>query len=235
MREFDDKTSWDGGRGEVLYTVSVVDAAGTHEKLKRALLTQLDRWNAIEIVRRAAEDAVVGANARVAWADHVLDKTVRAFANELLHDVGGDATKRGFSSYFSEPPNEVIRMGLEAEIDRCEEFDVVAEKVPLSKASEAKLDAVREAIKTGKVALARRRDAYNAQAQASLDIASWKESANATRVSVYVQLQAWALEHDDERAYADRFFPARSVAKRKGAKDDGEDTGGQKPPVNDPH
>lgn len=226
MREFDDKTSWEGGRGEVLYTGAVLEAAGAHDKLKRAITLQLERWNATEKERRAAEDGVVTANACVAWADHVLDKAVRAFANELLHDAGGDATKRAFTAYFPEAPNEVIRMGLEAEVERCERFGVVAEKVPLSKATAAKLATVNEAITAGKAALKRRRDAYNTQAQASLDVASWKESANATRVSVFVQLQAWALEHDEERVYADRFFPVRTAGRRKGAKDEGEGGGG---------
>lgn len=226
MREFDDKTSWEGGRSEVLYTFAVLEASGSHDKLKRALTLQLDRWNTIEKARRAAEDGVVTANACVAWADHILDATVRGFANEALHDAGGDATKRGFVAFFPEPPSEVIRMGLETEIDRCERFAVVAEKVPLSKAATAKLAAVTAAMDAGKTALARRRDAYNTQAQASLDIAGWKESANATRVSAFVQLQAWALEHEEERVYADRFFPARTAAnRRKGAKDEGDGGG----------
>lgn len=226
MREFDEKTGWEGGRAEVLYTFAVLEAAGSHDKLKRAITLQLDRWNTLEKARRAAEDGVVTANACVAWADHVLDNAVRGFANEVLHDVGGDATKRNFTAFFPEPPSEVIRMGLEAEVDRCERFAVVAEKVPLSKAATAKLAAVTAAMEAGKAALARRRDAYNAQAQASLDVASWKESANATRVSVFVQLQAWALEHEEERAYADRFFPVRTATRRKGAKDEGEGGGG---------
>lgn len=226
MREFDEKTSWEGGREEVLYTASVLDAAGAHDKLKRAVALQLERWNAVEKTRRAAEDGVVAANALVSWADHVLDNAVRAFANELLRDAGGDSSKRSFAAYFPEAPSEVVRMGLEAEVERCERFDAVAEKVPLSKTAGAKLAAVNAAITAGRAALTRRREAYTARAQASLDVASWKESANATRVSVFVQLQSWAVEHEEERAYADRFFPVRANARRKGAKEEDEGGGG---------
>jgi hypothetical protein len=231
MREFDDKTSWEGGRADVLYTVAVLEAADVHDKLKRAVALQLERWNTVEKTRRAADDAVVSANASVAWADHLLDGAVRAFANELLRDVGGDASRRSFAAFFPEAPNEIIRMGLEAEVERCERFAAVAAKVTLSKNAAAKLAAVNDAIALGRTALVRRRDAFTARAQAALDVASWKESSNATRNSVHVQLQTWAIEHEQERAYADRFFPTRTASRRKEAKGDNDARGGDPTPT----
>lgn len=222
MRQFDDKTSWEGARAEILYTVSVLGASKRHDKILHAVKVHLDRWGPLEAQRREADDAIVMANAAVAWADHDLDAAVRAFANEVLHESGHNTSHRTYVSFFPEPPNEIIRLGLESEIARCERFDVVASRIELSKASAAKLAAVNVAIEAGKVALKKRRDAFMAQAQCSLDITSWKEAANNARVSCHLQLQAWGLDNNDERAYAERFFPARSVS--KGSKgDDGGD------------
>lgn len=214
MREFDDKTTWEGGREDCVYTLAVTEAAGVHEKQRKAMSVHVEKWNVIEVARRASEDAISRANAGVSWADHVLDVAVRGLADEAQHE-GKDTGNSPFEKYFPEPPSEVIRMGLEAEIERCEAFEVVAKAIPQSKALAEKHEAVRKAMESGRTALKRRRDAYTASAQSSLEIAMWKEAANATRVSIFVQLQAWGLEHGMDRSYADRFFPVKSAGKSK--------------------
>lgn len=226
MRQFDSKTSWEGARAEILYTVSVLGASGRHGKLHQGMKGHLDKWGPLEVQRREAEDAIVMANALVAWCDHELDGAVRGFANEVLHAAGHDASHKLFASFFPEAPSEIIRMGLESEIERCERFDVVASRVELPKVCVTKLEAVRAAIVAGKAALKKRREAFQAQAMVSLDITSWKEAANNARVSCHLQLQAWGLENNEERGYADRFFPARTAS--KGAKAD--DGGGEGDP-----
>ena len=98
MRLIEEKTGWEAARAEVLFTDAVVDASGAHPKVLRVLRTQLERWAAIDAVRRAAEDGLVRANARVAWADRGLDRRVQAFANELLRDAPGETrTTRRFA------------------------------------------------------------------------------------------------------------------------------------------
>jgi hypothetical protein len=210
MRKISEKTSWAAARAEVVFTDAVLDASGEHPKLLRAMRAQVERWMVIDAARQAAEDGVVRAHARVAWQDLRLDRRVRAFANELLRDAGGRADDKTFRAYFPEAPNEVIRLGLENEIERCERFATVRGKVAVSKAAAAKLAAVEEAITDGKAALKARRDAFAARTGVSLDVAGWKEASNAARESVYVQLRAWALEHGEERGYAERFFPANN-------------------------
>ncbi len=217
MREFDDKTTWEGGRDDCVFLLAVLEAAGAHEKQRKAIAVHVERWNAIEVARRASEDGIARANAGVSWCDHLLDTTVRKLADESEHESRstGDGA---FARYFPEPPSEVIRMGLEAEIERCAEFEVVAKAIPQSKTLAEKHEAVRKAMEAGRGAIERRRAAYTASAQSSLDIAIWKEAANATRVSIFVQLQAWGLEHGMDRSYADRFFPAKSAGKSKAKK-----------------
>lgn len=222
MRQIEEKTGWESARSDVLFTESVLEASGDHPKLHSAMRRQVERWSVIDSERRAAEDAVVRANAGVSWQDLALDRRVRAFANELLRDVGGDAENKTFRAYFPEAPNEVIRLGLESEIERCERFGAVRQKVKLSKAAGERLAAVDEAIAAGKVALKTRRDAFAKRSGVSLDVASWKEATNAARESVYLQLRGWALEHGEERGYADRFFPAANARATKSGGGGGE-------------
>jgi hypothetical protein len=227
MRKIEEKTGWEAARGEVLFSVVVLDAAGEHPKQLRAMRSQVDRWSVIDVERRAAEDAIVSSHAGVAWRDRVLDRAVQGFANELLRDAGGNKDDKTFRAYFPEAPNEVIRLGLESEIERCEAFDTVRKKFPLSKSAAAKLAAVDEALDAGRVAIKARRDAFAQRMGVSLDIATWKDAANAARESVYVQLRAWGLEHGEERGYADRFFPVGgSRASRGGSDEEGEGGGG---------
>ncbi|MBI5517956.1 MAG: hypothetical protein HY909_29560 [Deltaproteobacteria bacterium] len=206
MREFNEGTGLERARGDTLYTVSVLEASGSHEKLLRSLKLHLERWTHVDAARRAAEDGIVRTNALVAWADHGLDAAVRGFANEVLRDVGGDKDHRTFKTLFPEAPNEVLKLGLESELEHAERLVSVAGKVDVSKTAGAKLAAVKSAMAAGRDALAQRRKAFLAQGQASLDAASWKEAANNARVSAYVQLQGWALANHEERSYADRFF-----------------------------
>jgi hypothetical protein len=220
MREFDEQTGWERARSEALFTVSVLEASGVHEKLLRAMKQHLDRWAQVETARRTADDGIVRSNARVAWADHGLDEALRAFANDLLRDVDGDKAHRTFAAFFPEAPGELLRLGLENELQACARLLGVAGKVTLSKSTAAKLTAVKAAVAAGKDALEQRRNAYLMQGQASLDVAGWKEATNHARVSVHVQLQAWALEHNMDRSYADRFFPARSAGGGRNRKGD---------------
>lgn len=229
MRTFTEHSSWEAVRADVAYTLSVLGAAGRHERLAKSVGQLFARWATVETARRSAEDGVAAAHARVAWCDFALDDAVRGFANELLRDAGGKTDAPLFRRYFPEAPSEVVKMGLEQEITRCEAFAVVAAKVKLSKTAAQRLDAVKSAMKDGGAALTARRAAFATQSQAWLDVATWKEDANAVRRSVRNQLEAWALAEGGPGDYAERFFPAAPAATKTRGKrtpDDGGAGGG---------
>ena len=117
------------------------------------------------------------------------------------------------------------------EIELCARFATVRQKVAISKTAAAKLTEVAAAITAGKAALEVRREAFAARSGVGLEVASWKDAANAARESIYVQIRAWELDHGEERGYADRFFPAGNsrgarVTRAKGSEDS---AGGGKP------
>jgi hypothetical protein len=219
---------FEAARDSAQYTASVLEASGAHEKQAKAINAQLMKWNAIELARRAAVDMVTKANARVAWCDYELDASVKRFANELLRDADGNRDETTFRTFFAEAPNEVIRLGLENELALCEAMIAKGAKVKVSKRASEALGSIKRAVAAGKKALDERKAAYAAQASVSLDMTAWKQATNAARVSVYVGLQAWAVEHGEDRSYAERFFPERAKRSAKGAgkEPDGVGSGG---------
>lgn len=218
MQKFNANTGLLAGRRSLLFTEAALAASGRHERAAKTLGQHLGRWSGVWEARRDAEDAITRGNARVAWCDFTLDRAVTSFANELLRDAGGKSSHKDFQAFFPEPPSEVIRLGLQAQIARCESLFVVASKRKLSARAAAALKSVRDAMTHGEQALATRREAYVRQAEAALDAQSWREGAEAARQGLYVQLQAWALENGENRSYADRFFPDGKARRASAAK-----------------
>lgn len=216
MRKIDAKTGLLAARRSVLFTVATLEASRRHERQAVALAVQLKGWSPVAEARRDAEDALTRAHAAVAWADYQLDRDVKGFGNELLRDAGGKRENRVFRAFFPEAPSEVVRLGLETEITRCERFALVATKHTLSERAAAALGAVQASMEAGRAALATRRAAFMRRAETSLDAVQWKEATQAARHSVHLQLQTWALEHNEDRAYADRFFMDPRASRTKG-------------------
>ncbi|MDP3278624.1 MAG: hypothetical protein Q8Q09_25770 [Deltaproteobacteria bacterium] len=206
MKRFSERTSWEGGRSSVLFSAAALEASGHHASLATTLNTQLTKWATLDGQRKSADDAITRAHAQVAWADYALDQAVRAFANELLRDAGGKSQDKTYRAFFTDNPSEIVRMALEREIERLEAMWLVATRVKISKRATEALNGLRACCEEGTKRLVARKAAQDHRALVALDIAAWKSSTDAARVSAHVQLQQWALDHDDEPSYAERFF-----------------------------
>ncbi len=213
---FTDKTPWENGRKDVRHTAATLIASEVHIALAKPVKHLLTRWNEIDQERRDADDKLVDANALVAWIDvRVLDPLVTELASLLIHEVKQDRSDPKFRRFFPEPPNEVVRMGLESEIKRTKLFFNVAEEVPTSPEAKAILAKIAAAHKQGDAALKAREEATFHVARISLRIQTWKEDANGIRRSVENKLDAYANENGLPRDYSDAFFPASRAAKPK--------------------
>ena len=219
MALFTDKTSWENVRKDVRHTASTLTASEVHLPVAKPLKALLTRWNETDQARRDADDQLVDANALVAWIDvRLLDPLVVELASLLLHEAKQDRSDPKFKRYFPEPPNEIVRMGLESEIKRTKAFFSVAEEVPPSKEGKAILAKIASAHKQGEAALAAREEATLHVARISLRIQTWKEDANGVRRSVENNLDAHANGNGLPRDYSDAFFPASRAAKSPAAK-----------------
>jgi len=216
---FTDKTPWENARKDVRHSAATLTASEIHLAAAKPVKELLLRWNETDQERRDADDRVVDANALVAWIDvRVLDPLVTELASLLLHEAKQDRSDPKFRRFFPEPPNEVVRMGLESEIKRTKAFFGAAEEVPISQEGEAILAKIADAHKRGDAALKAREEATLHIARISLRIQTWKEDANGVRRSVKTNLDAYANENGLPRDYSDPFFPAARAAKSEKAK-----------------
>jgi hypothetical protein len=133
FRLFNDETPWEQARKEVRHTAASVSAEDDHAALAKPLREILSQWTALDQERRDTDDAMVDASAFVRRLDSKLDRAVEKLASRLLFEVDQNREHPTFVTYFPEPPNEVIRLGLESEIERTKKFDHVAEELGASK------------------------------------------------------------------------------------------------------
>jgi hypothetical protein len=214
MRLFTHETPWEQARKDVRFTAAALSAIEEHAKLAKPMRDLLAQWNAIDQERRDAEDAVVDANAVVQVQDSRLDGSVADLIARLRFEFRSDdhPTVRKF---FPERPSEVLRMGLESEIDRTRKFHAVGEEVGASKEVMGLLKGIAGLETAGLAALAQRVKAVESIARVSLRIQTWKENANNIRRSLETVLDGYANQHRLPRGYADDFFsPAQRVGKR---------------------
>ena len=219
---FTDKTSWENARKDVRHTAATLTASEVHLASAKPVKELLTRWNDTDQERRDADDKLVDANALVAWIDvRLLDPLVTELGSLLLHEAKQNRSDPRFKRYFPEPPNEIVRMGLESEIKRTKAFFSVAEEVPLSNEGKAILAKIAAVHKQGEAALAAREEATLHVARISLRIQTWKEDANGVRRSVENHLDAHANAHGLPRDYSDPFFPASRAVKSPAGKGSG--------------
>jgi hypothetical protein len=214
FRLFNEDTPWEQARKDVRTTAAAVAAEKDHAALAKPLRALLTQWGTVEQERRDADDAMVDANALVRHFDKKLDRAVEKLVSRLEFEVGGERSKPGFAEYFPEPPNEVIRLGLESEIARTERFDNVAKELGASKQVRALLATIDGIRKEGAKVLETREEVAKRQGRVSLRISVWKESANAARRGVENALDAYAIANDLPRDYSDEFFPPARVSKK---------------------
>lgn len=215
FRLFNDETPWEQARKDVRHTAASVAAEDDHAALAKPLRQLLTQWAAVDQERRDADDAMVDANALVRYLDVKLDRMVEKLVSRLLFEVQQDRKHPTFMRFFPEAPSEVIRLGLESEIERTKEFDDVAKTVGASKQVLAILATIDGLRKRGIAALTEREEVAKNQGRISLRINEWKASANAARRSIENSLDAYAIGATLPRDYSDDFFPAARTSKRK--------------------
>lgn len=222
MKMFDSAIGWDAARKSVRFTAARLAAEPAHKKHEKVFRGLLAEWNTIDGERRDADDALVDAHAHVAATDDLLDQATDGFARRLRHDLRSDDHPT-FRKYFPESPSEIIRLGLESQLERSAQFHVVAREVPLDPEAKAILGEIAALDQRGRAVLAERVKAAQAVAQISLRVQAWKDKANAARRSLDNLLDAHALAQRLPRDYADHFFPQTGKSRRKSQpKGDGE-------------
>lgn len=215
LRLFHERTGWSAARSELLYTTAALEAREPHRPLAKPLHTLLESWKAIDTERRAAEDAMVAANAAVAAIDAELDEVVSALSRELVHAAKGDRRDRAYVAFFPDGANTIVRLGLESELERVKSFGVLAKELAIAEAARSKIATLEALAPRGRAALEARQQRAVALALVRLRITEWKEAANAARRGVELALGQYAVAHKKGKTYPDPFFPLKKRSKRE--------------------
>lgn len=219
-RKFTDKTTLTDAREATEYTVEALDAYP--DKALPALAKQLDpllaQLDPLEAARRKARRLMIRANACVRTWDGVSDDLVREFVKDVLGAVRQDRGAKLFTDIFRTTPSDIVAMTLAPEVEEFEHIvGVLAAKTTPADLRKTWTPKLSRALEQSRAALALRKTAIAAQAEAEADIARAIEKLDRARRSADGALTSYAAEHDLPADFNERFFPASSGSAKKSA------------------
>jgi hypothetical protein len=177
-------------------------------KLSGRVAGLLSDWEGIDAEGRRLEREVIRASAHVKVADATLDAALASFAADLLAHVGNDTSHATYASFFTEPHEEVIAMGLDSEVPEVtlivHALDQQGESAPAK--LRAHLEPLRAGLKLGNGALASRSDALADLGRHMARVEAWHETAAASLRSTHGALARLAQKRALPAAWADAFF-----------------------------
>jgi hypothetical protein len=182
------------------------------KKLAVFITPVLDEFPAILQRDLDTRRSVIQASARAFVADARIDNAIRGLFSAVLALVQQNRKAQQFTTLFSTHIGDVVKHALRKQIEVAKEL---VEKLSLKifpddlRSSQAKL--LNAVIKRGKAVLEEVRKAALARVDGRIDIRTWKEEANAARLTVYGQLLAIAAKTGRGKAWADGFFPRVSA------------------------
>jgi hypothetical protein len=206
MRLFTDHAGWEDARKAARWTSASLCASEEHARLARPLQYLLEKWSAIDVQRREVDDALVEADAVVHAVDRELDRLVTSFAATIERELDGGRTNATFLRFFPGDVDDIVRLGLEHEIERTDGFGTIARETPLSDEARANVRAIGDVVAQGKKALTTREKAAGEAARVALRIETWTESAKRARKNVEELLSAYAVAKDLPDAWVKSFF-----------------------------
>lgn len=209
IRTVDQNESLDSVQEDLVYTESRLLASRRGKRFAKVVTELIDRWETVEASQRKVRRAEVAAQARVDKADDDLDDQVYQFGETLerLDSERGNKKKSArYSRYFKQPRHEIIRMGLQTELEHVREWPASIKNEP-EKEVKAFATAFRNVIRSGDEALRDRGTASAKRAdQRVREVLPFIDDVNATRLSVYGRLVDLASKKKLPRDWPNRFF-----------------------------
>lgn len=202
-------------RTELVYTEARLLKDKNAADLAPAFKALQERQAKVAEGQRAAWREETIAEAGVDYADDTLDDRTIEVSEALLTALKRDRTSPRYTRYFKTPPNAVVRLGLESQLEAVAVW-------PESLKGEAE-DPVKEQgtllekdITDGRAAIAERNNAMAKRADHRVrEIVRLVDDVNAARLSVYGQLVTRVEERKLPRTWPDRFFRQEQRTRRK--------------------
>jgi len=202
-------------RTELVYSEARLLKDKNASDLAPVFKTLQDRQAKVAEGQRAAWREETIAEAGVDYADDTLDDRTIEVSEALLTVVKRNRESPRYTRYFKTPPNAVVRLGLESQLEAVAVW-------PDSLKGEAE-DPVKEQggllekdITDGRAAIEERNKAMAKRADHRVrEIVRLVDDVNAARLSVYGQLVTRVDERKLPRTWPDRFFRQEQRARRK--------------------
>jgi hypothetical protein len=201
---------------ELVYTEARLLNDPQAQKLAADFSGLLKRWAKVSAGQLAVWRDEIVAQAGVDAADDDLDEQVDEIDHALLH-LDRDRGSPRYRRYFSKPRNEIVRMGLETELDRVRAW-------PPSLAGEPEKELkglgkqLGKSLAAGDEAVKERRAAAGATADHRVrKIVSFVDEVNGVRQSTYGELIKRGQAKKLPKGWAERFFRRTQRAKANGS------------------
>lgn len=153
------------------------------------------------------------ASARNSIADASIDHGIRNLFSDTLHLVKQDRKRPEFTTLFSTHIGAVVRHALKRQIEVARDL---VDKLRLPLYSEEfrapRIAELEPLIARGAQVVEEQRQAELARVGGRIDVRTWKEEANAVRLSTYASLLALAAQNGRGKAWAEAFFKRKSAA-----------------------
>jgi hypothetical protein len=172
--------------------------------------------------------ATIQSSARNSVADLRIDLGIRGLHADTLHLVQQDRRHPSFTALFNTSIGVVVRHALKRQVEVARDLiDKLSLPHYTPEFRAAQVARLQPLIASGAQVLEEQRQAELARAGGRIDVRTWKQEANAVRLSVYASLLALAAQNRRGKAWAEAFFKPKSDARERDegdepAVDDGE-------------
>ncbi|MBL8602154.1 MAG: hypothetical protein JNK72_09525 [Myxococcales bacterium] len=193
----------------VAFTVEALAADpndGELYKLAERLGVLLREWESIQADGRTLRRAVIRASAHAHVADARLDAAIDAFARDVLALVDGNTAHETYAKYFPEPHEEIIAMGLDAELPEVTLIVATLDAGDAPEKLKAHTESLRGGLKLGNAALADRADALADLGRHSAREQAWAETADRSLSSAHKALARIGAARNLPLSWADSFI-----------------------------
>jgi hypothetical protein len=204
------RDEWDAAYESLAFTMEALRAYGEDAALlglAARVGVVLRDWHAIEAEGQKLRYEAVASEARVRVADALLDGELDRFAAALLKHTEGKRDHALYQKLFPAPHEEVIALGLDAEVPV---VTLIAQTLDADEALPAPLrecrEGLRAALQRGTGALSARPAALANLGRHAARVEAWLENAANTRQSVHRGLRVVAHDRKFPGRWAQSFF-----------------------------
>lgn len=174
--------------------------------------------------------SLIQSSARTSIADARLDFGIRGLFSDTLHLVKQNRKRPEFTTLFSTHIGAVVRHALKRQVEVARDLldKLLLPHYPTEFRS-AQILALQPLIARGAQVIEEQRQAEIGRVGSRIDVRTWKEEANAVRLSVYASLLALAAQSGRGKPWAEVFFKQKSAATESEDDEDAPVDGGEPP------